>query len=225
MESIELLKLIGILFVIVGFALKLDSILIIFVATVITALVGNIGAIELFELLGTTFVNNRMMLISILIFLVAFTLERNGQGEAAATLMKKFKKATPGLLIAIYGIIRGLFATMKVDFGSLSAFIRPVLVPMEEGAIVAQGKVPAKQHMEELKGMSAGMANISNFFGQVLFVGSSGALLVQGSLNELGYTVELSELVVVEIPVFIISMIVACAFFYVKDRTMLKKFY
>ena len=98
-------------------------------------------------------------------------------------------------------------------------------MPMEEGAIVAQGKAPAKQHMEELKGMSAGMANISNFFGQVLFVGSSGALLVQGSLSELGYTVELSELVVVEIPVFVVSMIVACTFFYMKDRIMLKKFY
>ena len=225
METMELLKLIGIVFVIIGFALKLDSILIIFIATVATALLGNIGAVDLFNLLGTTFVNNRMMVISILVFLVAFTLERNGQGEAAAALMKKFKKATSGLLIAIYGIIRGLFAAMKVDFGALSPFIRPVLMPMEEGAIVSQGKVPNEQHMDELKGMSAGMANISNFFGQVLFVGSSGALLVQGSLADLGYTVELVDLAVVEIPTFIISMIVACVFFYVKDRIMLKRFY
>ena len=225
METMELLKLIGIVFVIIGFALKLDSILIIFIATVATALLGNIGAVDLFNLLGTTFVNNRMMVISILVFLVAFTLERNGQREAAAALMKKFKKATSGLLIAIYGIIRGLFAAMKVDFGALSPFIRPVLMPMEEGAIVSQGKVPNEQHMDELKGMSAGMANISNFFGQVLFVGSSGALLVQGSLADLGYTVELVDLAVVEIPTFIISMIVACVFFYVKDRIMLKKFY
>ena len=225
METMELLKLIGIVFVIIGFALKLDSILIIFIATVATALLGNIGAVDLFNLLGTTFVNNRMMVISILVFLVAFTSERNGQGEAAAALMKKFKKATSGLLIAIYGIIRGLFAAMKVDFGALSPFIRPVLMPMEEGAIVSQGKVPNEQHMDELKGMSAGMANISNFFGQVLFVGSSGALLVQGSLADLGYTVELVDLAVVEIPTFIISMIVACVFFYVKDRIMLKKFY
>lgn len=39
----ELLKLLGIVIVIAGFALKLDSILVILVAAVVTALVGGLG--------------------------------------------------------------------------------------------------------------------------------------------------------------------------------------
>ena len=45
----ELIKLIGVLIVIVGFALKLDSILIIFLAAVSTALVGGLGMDGLLE--------------------------------------------------------------------------------------------------------------------------------------------------------------------------------
>uniref|UniRef100_UPI002FE16C2A 5-oxoproline transporter, DUF969 family subunit n=2 Tax=Muricomes intestini TaxID=1796634 RepID=UPI002FE16C2A len=63
----ELLKLLGILIVIVGFALKLDSILIVLVAAIVTAIVGNLGAAGLLETLGTSFVANRSMAIFILI--------------------------------------------------------------------------------------------------------------------------------------------------------------
>ena len=41
----ELIKLLGVLIVIVGFALKLDSILIIFLALITTGIVGGLGEI------------------------------------------------------------------------------------------------------------------------------------------------------------------------------------
>lgn len=55
----ELLKLLGIVIVIVGFALKLDSILVILAAAVVTAIVGGLGPVTLLETLGSTFVANR----------------------------------------------------------------------------------------------------------------------------------------------------------------------
>ena len=54
----ELLKLLGIVIVIAGFALKLDSILVILVAAVVTALVGGLGPVTLLETLGSTFVQH-----------------------------------------------------------------------------------------------------------------------------------------------------------------------
>ena len=48
----ELLKLLGIVIVIAGFALKLDSILVILVAAVVTALVGGLGPVTLLETLA-----------------------------------------------------------------------------------------------------------------------------------------------------------------------------
>ena len=57
----EYLKLLGILVVIVGFALKLDNILIIVIASIVTAIVGGIGPVALLQTVGSTFVANRSM--------------------------------------------------------------------------------------------------------------------------------------------------------------------
>ena len=74
----ELLKLLGIVIVIAGFALKLDSILVILVAAVVTALVGGLGPVTLLETLGSTFVANRSMAIFIIVMLVTGTLGDHG---------------------------------------------------------------------------------------------------------------------------------------------------
>ena len=74
----ELLKLLGIVIVIAGFALKLDSILVILVAAVVTALVGGLGPVTLLETLGSTFVANRSMAIFIIVMLVTGTLGEHG---------------------------------------------------------------------------------------------------------------------------------------------------
>ena len=50
------------------------------------------------------------------------------------------------------------------------------------------------EYEEELKGMASAMENICWFFGQVLFVGGAGALLVQSTLKDLGYEVTLGKL-------------------------------
>lgn len=80
------LSLLGVLIVILGFAFKLDSILIVMVALVVTALTGGLGIQGMLELLGTSFVNNRGMAIFIIIMLATGTLERNGLKESAASL-------------------------------------------------------------------------------------------------------------------------------------------
>lgn len=59
----ELLKLIGIVIVVIGFALKLDSILVIMIAAVATALVSGMDQLTFFQTLGDGFVSNRSMLI------------------------------------------------------------------------------------------------------------------------------------------------------------------
>lgn len=221
----ELIKLVGVLIVIVGFALKLDSILIIFLALIATGVVGGMGVGGFLEIVGTNFVANRSMAIFIMILLITGTLERNGLREAAAALMKKVKGATAGRLVCAYGILRGFFGAFNVGFGGVAGFIRPVLLPMAEGAIKKSGNEPNEEHMEEIKGMASAMENITWFFFQVLFVGGAGGLLVQGALASLGYEVELPALAATEIPVALISLLVACIVMIIKDNKMVKKYY
>ncbi|MCB7305697.1 DUF969 domain-containing protein [Bariatricus massiliensis] len=221
----ELIKLVGILIVIVGFALKLDSILIIFLAAVTTAFVGGLGVDGLLEALGTNFVANRSMAIFIMILVITGTLERNGLKEAAAELMKKVKSATAGKLVAAYGVLRGIFGAFNVGFGGVAGFVRPVLLPMAEGAVKNEGHEPNEDHMEDIKGMSSAMENVSWFFCQVLFVGGSGGILVQTTLASLGYDVELIDLAKVEIPIAIIAIVVASVVFILRDKKLCNKYY
>lgn len=225
MEAMELLKLVGILIVVVGFALKLDSILIIFISAIVTAAVGGLGVNGLLEQLGTNFVANRSMAIFIIILLVTGTLERNGLRDGAAALIGKFKGVTSGAIVCIYGIVRSFFAAFNVGFGGVAGIVRPVVLPMAEGAVEASGHELDEKHMEEIKGMAAGMENVSWFFFQVLFVGGSGGLLVQGTLASLGYDVSLLDLAKVEIPVALVALVVACVYYFLRDKRLRKKYY
>lgn len=221
----EYIKLLGILIVILGFALKLDSILIIVAAAFTTAIVSGVDITTLVETFGESFVNNRSMTIFILVMLVTGTMERNGLREASSALIGKIKGASAGIVIGAYGIIRGIFGAFNVGIGGVAGFIRPVLIPMATGTVEAKGEKVNPQHLEQIKAMSAGIENISWFFCQVLFVGGSGALLVQGTLANLGYDVKLIDLAAVEIPVAIAGVAVGVVYYWLRDRRLNKKYY
>ena len=157
--------------------------------------------------------------------LVTGTMERNGLREASSALIGKIKGATSGVVIAAYGIIRGIFGAFNVGFGGVAGFIRPVLIPMAVGTVESKENKINEKHLEEIKGMSAGMENISWFFCQVLFVGGSGALLVQGTLKNLGYDAELIKLAAVEIPVAVAGVAVGVIYYILKDRRLCRKYY
>ncbi|EMF0104627.1 DUF969 domain-containing protein [Enterococcus hirae] len=219
------LSLLGVLIVIIGFALKLDSILIVMVALIVTALTCGLGIEGMLETLGTSFVNNRGMAIFIIIMLATGTLERNGLKESAASLIKRFKKVSAGMIIDIYGVFRMIFAAFNVSFGGVAGFVRPIIMPMALGTVESKGLEIDPQHEEELKGMSSAMENICWFFGQVLFVGGAGALLVQSTLKGLGYEVTLGQLALVEVPVAVVALIVASIYFYLREKKLAKKYY
>lgn len=221
----EYIRLIGIAIVVIGFALKLDSILIIILAAVATALASGIDAISFLEAFGQGFVANRNITIFILVMLVTGTLERNGLREASSSLIGRVKGATSGVVIAVYGIIRGIFGAFNVGFGGVAGFVRPVLIPMAIGTVEKNDRKINENHLEQIKGMSAGMENIAWFFCQVLFVGGAGALLVQSTLATVGYDAPLIRLAAIEIPVAIAGVGFGIIYYIIKDRRLRKKYY
>lgn len=223
MDPAELIKLLGIVIVVAGFALKLDSILIIMVAAVATAVVGGMDPVAFLDTLGESFVSNRSMCIFIMTFVITGTLERSGLRQAAAALIRKLKNASAGMIVSAYGVVRVLFAAFNVNFGGVAGFIRPVVMPMEQAAVERDGKKIDEKHLEELKGVSAGIDNVAWFFGQVLFIGGSGGLLVQGTLAGLGYDVSLADLAAVQVPVAVLAMLAAIVYYNLIDRRLMKR--
>ena len=213
-----MLSLLGVLVVIVGFALKLEPIAIIFVSAAVTAVCGQIPLTELLETVGSTFVANRTQLITLILMILTGTLERNGLKEAGAELIRKLKGLSTGMLMAVWGVAHELFIIFKIPIGSIPAYVRPILMPMTVGIV-------APEHEETMKALYGMHYNVGNFFGQCCFAANASVLLIQSTLANIGYEVDVMQIVRVQIPVAAMAMVMAAVYTLVVDTRMSKKCY
>lgn len=219
-----MIKLIGVLIVIIGFALKLNPIGIVLVAGISTGIVGGMNINTILVTLGKTFVANRYMSLFLILLPIIASLERNGLKEVATKFIGKIKQATPGGVILSYGVIRLFIAAFNISLGGVVGFVRPVIYPMATGSIKNKYGRIEDEDAEEIKSMGAAQENVSWFFGQVLFIAGPGILLVKGILDQAGYPVKPLKAVQAEIPVAIIALIVSGIVLYLQDKKMIKKY-
>lgn len=220
-----MLSLLGVLVVIIGFALKLEPIAIIVVSAIVTAVCGGINVVDLLTSVGTTFVANRNQLITIILMILTGTLEKNGLKEAGAALIRKAKGLTTGMLIAIWGVLDEIFIIFKIPIGGIPSYVRPILMPMTLGIIESKGYEVAPEHEETIKALYGKDYNVSNFFGQCLFATNSSVLLIQSTLASIGYEVDVMQIVAVQIPVALFAMLVNATQTLIVDGRMVKKYY
>ena len=83
----EYLTLIGIVIIVAGFALKLDVLATVIISGIVTGLISGMSFVEILEILGSSFVSNRLMSIFLIIFPVIAIIERYGLKERAAYLI------------------------------------------------------------------------------------------------------------------------------------------
>ena len=220
-----MLSLLGVVVDIIGFALKLEPIAIIFVSAIVTAICGGINVVDLLTTVGSTFVANRNQLITIILMILTGTLERNGLKEAGAELIKKAKGLTTGMLIAIWGVLDQIFIIFKIPIGGIPSYVRPILMPMTLGIVEAKGYEVAPEHEETIKALYGKDYNMSNFFGQCLFAANSSVLLIQSTLATVGVEVDVMQIVKVQIPIALFAMFVNAAQTLIVDGRMVKKCY
>ena len=102
----EWIKLIGILVILVGFLLKLDTIAVVIVAGFVTALVSGISVVDFLTMLGEAFVNNRLVTLFLLTLPMVGLSERFGLKQQAVILIEKIEGLTPGKFLSLYLFIR-----------------------------------------------------------------------------------------------------------------------
>lgn len=180
-----IIKLIGVLIILIGFTLKLDTIAVVLVAGLATGLVSGMGFVEILEVLGGAFVSTRYMTLLLLTLALVGILERNGLRERAEMCISKLKGATCGKVMSVYIVIRTIAAILSLRIGGHVQFIRPLVYPMAKGAAEKEGKLSAKLD-DELKGHVNAVENYGNFYGQNGFIAGAGVLLIVGTLQELG---------------------------------------
>jgi len=219
-----MIKLVGILIIIIGFILKLDTLAVVVTAGIVTGMVAGIPFNKIVETLGKAFVENRYMSLFIISLPVIGILERYGLRERAAYIISQIKTATVGKLTSLYLIVRTLAAMFSLRLGGHVQFIRPLILPMAEGAARNRYGEIDDEDCEAIKGIEAAVENYGNFFGQNCFVAAGGVLLIVGVLKELKYTVEAIDIAKASIPIALIIMIVGTIQFLYFDRKFDKKY-
>lgn len=203
----EILKLIGVVIVIIGFAIKFDTIATVVIAGLATGLVAGMTPMEIFDTLGKSFISNRTATLFVLTLPVIGVCERYGLKEKAIDFIRSIKNATTGRVILIYQAIRTLAAAFSVRLGGHPQFVRPVVVPMAEGAASKYGEV-TQEVSDVIRGASAAAENYGNFYAQNCFMGASGTLLIVATLVEQGFDVSAVQIATWSIPIAVTSVLV-----------------
>src|SRR6476620_4692784 len=96
------LPLLGIVLVVIGFALRFNPLLVVAVAAIATGLLGHMTFLKVLGTLGHGFNENRYVSIIYLVLPVIGLLERYGLQQRARTLIVRMKGATTGRLLIGY---------------------------------------------------------------------------------------------------------------------------
>ena len=218
------MALIGILIIIVGFALKFNTIAVVILSGIVTGLIADMSISEILTTLGQTFVQKRDMSLFLLTLPVIGLCERYGLKEKAIELIKKVKGLSTGKVIAGYLFIREVSSAMSVKLGGHPQFVRPLINPMAQGAAISEYGEIDEEDEDLIKANSAAADNCGNFFGQNVFLANSGVLLIAGTLETLGYNVDTLQIAKASIPVAIIAFILGVIQNYLLDKKLAKKY-
>lgn len=204
----EIIKLIGVVIVIIGFALKFDTIATVVLAGLATGLVAGMTPMEILETLGTSFISQRTATLFVLTLPCIGICERYGLKEKAVDFIRSIKNATTGRVIFVYQAVRTLSAAFSLRLGGHPQFVRPIVVPMAEGAASSKYGELTEDETDVIRGAAAGAENYGNFFAQNCFMGASGTLLIVSTLVEQGFEVTAAQIAAWSIPIAVISVII-----------------
>lgn len=219
-----MIKLIGVLIVVIGFLFKIETLFTVLVAGIVTGLVSGLDINQILTILGDSFVANRAVSLFILTLPVIGILERYGLKQRAIYLIEKIGKITAGGVLSIYMFARQIAGALSIRMSGHPQFVRPLVNPMAQAATINKNKKINEEDEEAIKALSAASENYGNFYGQNLFAGSSGVLLIASTLSEQGFNVTELEIVKASIIMAVVAFLVSALQNYLFDRKLNKKY-
>ena len=199
------LPLLGIPIVVLGFALRLNPMLVVVASGLATGLLAGMSPTEVIAAFGKAFNDNRIIAIVWVVLPVIGLLERYGLQQRAADVIRGFRGATTGRLLLLYLAYRQLTAAVGLHSTAGHAqTVRPLVAPM---ALAAAGE-PTPEEAEKIKAMAAATDNVGLFFGEDIFFAIGSIVLIQQVLAADGYNVAPLELALWAIPSAIAAFVI-----------------
>jgi uncharacterized membrane protein len=219
-----MLTLIGVGIVVVGFLVRLNPLLVVTVAVIVTGLLGGLHLTEVIAAFGKAFNDNRFVSVAFLVLPVIGLLERGGLQERGRMLIGGIRAATAGRLIALYFMMRQLAAALGLtSLGGQAQMVRPLVAPMAVAAAEARlGPLPDRQRFL-IRAHAAGADNVAAFFGEDIFIAFGSVLLIKGFLQQNGVDVQPLQLSVWAIPTAIAALLIHVARLLLLDRRLARE--
>jgi uncharacterized membrane protein len=173
--------LLGVAVVVAGFALRRNPALVVVVAGVVSGLGAGMHPGDLLALLGTSFVNNRALLLLVLTLPVIGALERHGLRERARDWITGFRGLTLTRFLASYLGLRQILSMLGLtNVAGHAQTVRPLVAPMAEAAAERRVGVLDAAERDRVRALAAATDNIGLFFGEDVFIALGAVLLIQG---------------------------------------------
>ena len=198
---IDYWPLIGILLVVLGFALKLNPMLVVTASALATGLIAGMGPVEVVSTFGKAFNDNRIIAIVWIVLPVIGSLERFGLQQRAASLIRSLKGATVGKLLIFYLAYRQITAAIGLhSTAGHPQTVRPLVAPMALAAAEKQHGELSDEEADQVKSYAAATDNVGLFFGEDIFFAIGSIVLIQQTLATYGYDLAPLELALWAIP-------------------------
>jgi uncharacterized membrane protein len=179
-----MLVLIGVLLVVVGFLLRLNSLVVVVVAGIVTGLLGGMSPVAILDAFGEGFASSRSVTIFVIVLPVIGLIERFGLQEQARRLISRLAGLTTGRILFLYLVIRQV--TSAVGLSTIAGHpqtVRPLIYPMALGSAERKYGSVSDKIKEKIKGHAAGTDNVGSFFGEDIFVAVGSILLITGFVD------------------------------------------
>jgi uncharacterized membrane protein len=221
---IDYWPLLGIAFVVIGFALRFNPLLVVAVSAIATGLLAGMPFLKVLGTLGHAFNENRYVSVLWIVLAVIGLLERYGLQERARALMARMRGATVGRLLVVYMVLRQLLASVGLtSVMGHPQTVRPLLAPMAIAAAEKEHGQLDDETAEHVKAMAAATDNVGLFFGEDIFLAIASILLIQGALAGFGIQLTPFQLSVWAIPTAVFAFLIHGTRLLLLDRKLRRK--
>lgn len=204
----QYLPLLGILVVIVGFALRFNPMLVVPAAALTTGLLAGFDLIEVIGKLGKAFNDARIIIIPWVVLPVIGLLERYGLQQRSRAVIGRFRAATAGRLLILYLLYRQIISAIGLhSTAGHPQTVRPLVAPMAVAAAERQTDLD-DEGSEKVKAYAAATDNVGLFFGEDIFFAIGSIVLIQQTLEAYDIILSPLELAVWAIPTAIAAFII-----------------
>lgn len=201
--------LLGVVVVVLGFALRANPALVVVVAGIVSGLLAGMSIPDLLALIGNKFVASRNLLVLLLTLPTIGLLERAGLREHAQAFIGRMRSFTLARLLIAYLAMRQLLSMLGLTgIAGHPQTVRPLLAPMAEAAAEKIDPALGTDAREQVKALCAATDNTGLFFGEDVFIAFGAVLLIQGFYAQNGIDLDPRSISLWALPTAIAAFVI-----------------